>query len=64
MIAFPKSIKNGDIELVKFEPTFENATKVFNLLDGNREFIDEYINRFEKIKKLEDEFNWIIIWTG
>ena len=51
MIAFPKSIKDGDIELVKFEPTFENATKVFYLLDKHRAFIDKHKNNFGKVKK-------------
>jgi len=56
---FPKSIKDGDIELVKLEPTFENTKMIFDLIDKNRDFLSEYEEDFSKAKKPEDEYNYM-----
>ncbi|MDR0726752.1 MAG: hypothetical protein LBF37_01680 [Rickettsiales bacterium] len=56
MIEFPRSIKDGDIELVKLNPTFENATKLFELVDKNRDFLGKWLQWVDYVKTPEDEF--------
>lgn len=56
MLEFPKSIKDGDIELVKLEPTFENTKIIFDLINKDREYIGKWLGWVDYIQKAEDEF--------
>ena len=59
MINFPKSITNGDIELIKQEPTFENARRVFGLVDKNRAHLDKWMPWVGRTLRAEDSFGWL-----
>ena len=55
MIEFPRSIKDGDIELVKPAPTAENAKKLFGMIDSNRAYISEWLVWVENVKTPNDQ---------
>ena len=59
MLEFPSIITDGDLELVKLDPTFENTQKVFELIDRNREYLGKWLDWIEFVQKPEDYFNTI-----
>ncbi len=40
---FPRSINMGDFQLVKLEPTVENAERLLSAINDNREFLGEFL---------------------
>ena len=60
MTKFPKIIQDGDIELVKLEPTFENAQRAFELIDGNRAHLGRWEFWPAGIKNAEGQFNALV----
>jgi ribosomal-protein-serine acetyltransferase len=56
MIVFPDYIKDGDIELIKLAPTFENARLCFELVDSDREYLRKWMTWVDNIKSPEDQF--------
>lgn len=47
MAEFPLVMNAGDFLLEKIAPTFENAHTVFTLIDGQREYLAQWLNRIE-----------------
>ena len=60
MTKFPKIIQDGDIELVKLEPTFENAQRAFELIDRNRAHLGRWEFWPAGIKNAEGQFNALV----
>ncbi len=44
MAEFPLVMNAGDFQLEKIAPTFENARTVFTLIDGQREYLAQWLN--------------------
>jgi len=44
MAEFPRVIPAGDFQLEKIAPTFENARTVFALIDGQREYLAQWLD--------------------
>ena len=44
MTDFPKSIDCGDFRLEKIIPSFDNARKIFEIVDSQREFLSEFLD--------------------
>lgn len=76
MTKFPKIIKDGDIKLVKIAPTFENAWKIYDVIDSSRDFLRQWLTwvdtttspevAFDHIKKSAEATNgnYHIIYDG
>lgn len=43
MVSFPRIIDMGDFQLVKLEPTAENAERLLAVINANREFLGEFL---------------------
>lgn len=56
MAEFPPVMKADDFQLEKIAPTFENARTVFTLIDGQREYLAQWLNWVKFIKTPEDEY--------
>lgn len=56
MAEFPRVIPAGDFQLEKIAPTFENARTVFTLIDGQREYLHQWLNWVKFVKTPEDEY--------
>lgn len=56
MAEFPRVIPAGDFQLEKIAPTFENARTVFALIDGQREYLAQWLNWVKFVKSPEDEY--------
>ena len=44
MTDFPKTIDCGDFRLEKIIPSFDNARKIFEIVDSQREFLSEFLD--------------------
>lgn len=56
MAEFPPVMKADDFQLEKIAPTFENARTVFTLIDGQREYLAQWLNWVKFVKTPEDEY--------
>lgn len=71
---YPKEIKGKNINLVKLEPTLENAKIVFDIIAANREEFRPWLEWADFVEKPEDEIsvlerdvdsaNWFIQWNN
>ena len=59
MTEFPERINAGDFELVRRQPSFENATVMFQLLDAERPRFEQWLGWVSDTKSPEDCYNWI-----
>lgn len=59
MVEFPKSIKDGDIELRQVPGTFDTANAVYALVDGNRTHFSEFLGWVKYVNSPEDQFDWV-----
>lgn len=57
MTQFPSQIDCGDFEMIKLTQTFENATRLYELVDKNRGFLGRWLTWVDKTQQPEDEFN-------
>lgn len=53
---YPKVIKFGDITLEKIEPTFENARRIFEVVDAERGSLRRFLSWIDESRHPEDMF--------
>ncbi|MDR3126846.1 MAG: GNAT family N-acetyltransferase, partial [Rickettsiales bacterium] len=54
---FPEILKGGALELRRLPVTFENAKRVFDIVDRNREHLGRWLTWVDRIKTAEDEYD-------
>ena len=56
MTEYPKVIKFDDITLEKIEPTFENARRIFDVVDAERDSLRRFLSWIDESRCPEDMF--------
>lgn len=57
---FPKIITCDGFNLEKVEPTFDVATKLFNIVDSERDYLGKWLIWVEASKKPEDMYDHLV----
>ena len=53
---YPKVIQDGDIRLEKISPTFENARRIFENVDKQRNFLRQFLSWIDESTRPEDMY--------
>lgn len=56
MTAYPKVVQCDDFSLEKIAPTFDNARRIFNIVDKERAFLSEFLEWIDMSHKPEDMY--------
>lgn len=59
MIEFPKIIKGDGFDLVKVEPSFDIATKLFKTIDAQREYLAQWLVWVDKYNRPEELYSYM-----
>ena len=60
MSVFPETLALDSLKLIRRRPTFENAVLMFQIVDKDRAYFEEWLGWASEIKSPEDAYNWLM----